>query len=175
LVAYENGGALGSTLASNSDLKILEGWGETSSFGVTGADREANVSVIYSAVPEPSTWAMMILGFCGEGFMAYRKQNAATLRLISCAAAKWKGRLRAVFLFQKLTPRAASSLCAELITDVAILNAGTRAVAPDNTIGALVPAHLAIGLCNDDFAVYEVQRNRVFLCKSTTARQQHYA
>jgi len=29
-----------------------------------------------SAVPEPSTWAMMILGFCGIGFMAYRrKQN----------------------------------------------------------------------------------------------------
>jgi hypothetical protein len=28
------------------------------------------------AVPEPSTWAMMILGFCGLGFMAYRrKQN----------------------------------------------------------------------------------------------------
>lgn len=29
-----------------------------------------------SAVPEPSTWAMMILGFCGVGFLAYlRKQN----------------------------------------------------------------------------------------------------
>jgi PEP-CTERM motif len=26
-----------------------------------------------SAVPEPSTWAMMILGFLGVGFMAYRK------------------------------------------------------------------------------------------------------
>jgi PEP-CTERM motif len=28
------------------------------------------------AVPEPSTWAMMILGFCGLGFMAYRKKGA---------------------------------------------------------------------------------------------------
>jgi hypothetical protein len=28
-----------------------------------------------SAVPEPSTWAMMILGFCGVGFMAYRRKN----------------------------------------------------------------------------------------------------
>src|SRR5581483_742538 len=28
-----------------------------------------------SAVPEPSTWAMMILGFCGLGFMAYRRKN----------------------------------------------------------------------------------------------------
>ena len=28
-----------------------------------------------SAVPEPSTWAMMILGFLGVGFMAYRRRN----------------------------------------------------------------------------------------------------
>jgi hypothetical protein len=33
-----------------------------------------------AAVPEVSTWAMMILGFCGLGFMAYRrKQNGAAL------------------------------------------------------------------------------------------------
>jgi hypothetical protein len=30
-----------------------------------------------SGVPEPSTWAMMILGFCGLGFMAYRRKNSA--------------------------------------------------------------------------------------------------
>jgi hypothetical protein len=28
-----------------------------------------------AAVPEPSTWAMMILGFFGVGFMAYRRRN----------------------------------------------------------------------------------------------------
>ena len=28
-----------------------------------------------SAVPEASTWAMMILGFCGLGFMAYRRTD----------------------------------------------------------------------------------------------------
>jgi hypothetical protein len=28
-----------------------------------------------SAVPEPSTWAMMILGFAGIGFMAFRKRK----------------------------------------------------------------------------------------------------
>jgi hypothetical protein len=28
-----------------------------------------------AAVPEPSTWAMMILGFCGLGFMVYRRRN----------------------------------------------------------------------------------------------------
>jgi hypothetical protein len=30
---------------------------------------------ISAAVPEPSTWAMMILGFAGVGFMAYRRRN----------------------------------------------------------------------------------------------------
>jgi hypothetical protein len=32
---------------------------------------------ITAAVPEPSTWAMMILGFAGVGFMAYRRRTAA--------------------------------------------------------------------------------------------------
>ena len=32
-----------------------------------------------SAVPEPSTWAMMILGFAAIGFMAYRKKNKMAL------------------------------------------------------------------------------------------------
>jgi hypothetical protein len=31
-----------------------------------------------AAVPEPSTWAMMILGFFGIGFMAYRRRNQST-------------------------------------------------------------------------------------------------
>lgn len=28
-----------------------------------------------AAIPEPSTWAMMILGFCGVGFMTYRRRS----------------------------------------------------------------------------------------------------
>jgi hypothetical protein len=32
-----------------------------------------------SAVPEPSTWAMMILGFAGVGFMAYRRKSKPDL------------------------------------------------------------------------------------------------
>lgn len=35
-----------------------------------------DVSMNVSVVPEPSTWAMMILGFLGVGFMAYRKKSA---------------------------------------------------------------------------------------------------
>lgn len=40
-----------------------------------------NVSAteVASAVPEPSTWAMMILGFLGLGFMSYRRKNQSML------------------------------------------------------------------------------------------------
>jgi hypothetical protein len=35
------------------------------------------------AVPEPSTWAMMILGFAGVGFLAYRRRGQGqALRLV---------------------------------------------------------------------------------------------
>jgi hypothetical protein len=34
-----------------------------------------------SAVPEPSTWAMLILGFAGVGFMAYRRRDQSSFRL----------------------------------------------------------------------------------------------
>jgi hypothetical protein len=30
-------------------------------------------------VPEPSTWAMMLLGFAGVGFMAYRRKSRPAL------------------------------------------------------------------------------------------------
>jgi Protein of unknown function (DUF642)/PEP-CTERM motif len=33
-------------------------------------------SISVTAIPEPSTWAMMILGFFGIGFMAYRRKTA---------------------------------------------------------------------------------------------------
>ncbi len=35
-----------------------------------------------SPVPEPSTWAMLILGFFGIGFAAYRKKGKPALRLV---------------------------------------------------------------------------------------------
>jgi hypothetical protein len=34
---------------------------------------------VLKAVPEPSTWAMMILGFCGLAFMAYRRKSKVFL------------------------------------------------------------------------------------------------
>jgi hypothetical protein len=38
-------------------------------------------NAVVDGVPEPSTWAMMILGFAGVGFMAYRRKNKPTFRL----------------------------------------------------------------------------------------------
>lgn len=39
-----------------------------------------NIS-ISAAVPEPSTWAMLVLGFAGVGFMAYRRKNKMELQV----------------------------------------------------------------------------------------------
>jgi hypothetical protein len=59
----------------------------TISFGDLGgiSDTEAksvdfivdNIAVV--AVPEPSTWAMMILGFAGVGFITYRRRRIASI------------------------------------------------------------------------------------------------
>lgn len=47
-----------------------------------GTTRYLAEGVAVAAIPEPSTWAMMILGFFGIGFMAYRrKSSASALRL----------------------------------------------------------------------------------------------
>jgi hypothetical protein len=35
------------------------------------------VDFLLTPVPEPSTWAIMIVGFAGIGFMAYRRRNRA--------------------------------------------------------------------------------------------------
>jgi hypothetical protein len=48
-----------------------------SSIVAAGPDTPIQFSV--SAVPEPSTWAMMILGFAGVGFMAYRRKSRPVL------------------------------------------------------------------------------------------------
>jgi hypothetical protein len=49
---------------------------------VEGNGAPSQLTFMTTAVPEPATWAMMILGFLGVGFMAYRrKQNGSALRL----------------------------------------------------------------------------------------------
>ena len=41
-----------------------------------------DVNTVTSGVPEPSTWAMMILGFAGIGFMAYRRKAKPALMAV---------------------------------------------------------------------------------------------
>ena len=41
----------------------------------TAADRVIANAFIAQAVPEASTWAMMIFGFAGVGFIAYRRNS----------------------------------------------------------------------------------------------------
>jgi hypothetical protein len=38
-----------------------------------------NVSINLGAVPEPSAWAMLLIGFAGVGFMAYRRKSKPAL------------------------------------------------------------------------------------------------
>jgi hypothetical protein len=53
--------------------------------GGTGASgvQQIRLDEVTAAVPEPSTWAMMILGFVGVGFLAYRRRGQGqALRLV---------------------------------------------------------------------------------------------
>ena len=62
---------LTTSVLSHSQFFALPG-DTNAGFAVTGTFSVA-------AVPEPSTWAMMILGFAGVGFMTYRRRRNAAL------------------------------------------------------------------------------------------------
>jgi PEP-CTERM motif-containing protein len=57
---------------ANGELKLY--YWDSDNFNNTGS-----VNATVAAVPEPSTWAMLILGFAGIGFMTYRRRKIATL------------------------------------------------------------------------------------------------
>ncbi|MDN3275921.1 PEP-CTERM sorting domain-containing protein [Frankia sp. RB7] len=40
-----------------------------------------SASTVVTAVPEPATWAMMMLGFLGVGLVSYRRRAGSSLRL----------------------------------------------------------------------------------------------
>jgi hypothetical protein len=44
-----------------------------------GATSGSGTFTVTAPVPEPSTWAMLILGFCGVGFMTYRQRKNVML------------------------------------------------------------------------------------------------
>jgi hypothetical protein len=46
-------------------------------------------SLVSGAVPEPSTWAMMLIGFAGLGFIAYRRtKKSAAVKSIAARATR---------------------------------------------------------------------------------------
>jgi hypothetical protein len=55
--------------------------GLITSFTLTSTVNSFEVDSFATAVPEPSTWGMMMLGFLGVGFMAYRRTGNGSFRL----------------------------------------------------------------------------------------------
>jgi len=65
-------------LASTDQILFEAQWDHASDGGESFFLVPTNVA---GAIPEPSTWAMMILGFMGVGFMAYRRRSQSHFRL----------------------------------------------------------------------------------------------
>jgi len=75
-------GAIDSVVISGGqtvDASIVGGVLEVNWQGQIFAANDTVVINFASPVPEPSTWAMMILGFAGVGFMAYRRKSKPAL------------------------------------------------------------------------------------------------
>jgi len=65
------------SLGLNTQLGVSASFGNAQ--GGQDAIQVARLTSTIAAVPEPSTWAMMLLGFAGLGFMGYRRKAAFRL------------------------------------------------------------------------------------------------
>jgi hypothetical protein len=63
---------------STSATIMFQQTSATTYVGDTGLDN-VSISTVSSGVPEASTWAMMLLGFAGLGFVAYRRKSRPAL------------------------------------------------------------------------------------------------
>ncbi|KQT32613.1 hypothetical protein ASG29_12755 [Sphingomonas sp. Leaf412] len=78
---YTNGTAVGDVVASDGALSILTGYGKAYPFAATFSPRNFNGSITYAlagGVPEPTTWALMILGMGAVGGAMRRRSAVAT-------------------------------------------------------------------------------------------------
>ncbi|MBR0993736.1 PEP-CTERM sorting domain-containing protein [Bradyrhizobium japonicum] len=48
---------------------------------VNTINKPEEITFTVTAVPEPATWAMMMLGFLGVGFVAYRRRAGSSIRI----------------------------------------------------------------------------------------------
>jgi len=67
----------------NAFVTFIAGPGGITSFDLTSSSNAFEVDSFTTqvrGVPEASTWAMIILGFMGVGFMAYRRKGRSTFR-----------------------------------------------------------------------------------------------
>jgi len=72
LVDFENITGNGFLDSNSTQLHVLEQ-------GTASADLFAEVTSRVPTVPEPSTWAMMMIGFAGLGWFAYRRKTSPDL------------------------------------------------------------------------------------------------
>jgi hypothetical protein len=82
-VNFSCSGSTDCNVISSGSLSITTGTLDAGTYTLGfRSTSQVNVAGVQTAVPEPSTWAMMILGFAGVGFMAYRRRNnVASLRV----------------------------------------------------------------------------------------------
>jgi hypothetical protein len=71
-------------LATASNGEVIRSGTLTTTGVITSLSQvRVDAGAVAPAVPEPSTWAMMILGFFGVGFMAYRNRKpTAAVRIV---------------------------------------------------------------------------------------------
>jgi hypothetical protein len=73
--AFLDTGQLGKTIVPVGNWPADSSLSQQMLMGLTGPTNPT------SPVPEPSTWAMMILGFLGVGFVAYRRKSQSSFRI----------------------------------------------------------------------------------------------
>jgi hypothetical protein len=79
-IAYIDSSFAGAAGFSNFNYVSVVRLGEGNNIYLANTNIQASFeSVSVSAIPEPSTWAMMILGFCGIGYMTYRRRNQSAV------------------------------------------------------------------------------------------------
>lgn len=69
-----------SSFIATSDFTTIKIAGNAGEAFMIGLDDLSVTGPEVGAVPEPSTWAMMILGFAGVGVLAYRRKNQHAVR-----------------------------------------------------------------------------------------------